>query len=760
MKKFLIFLFLIMMTLSSYPITIEKITSIDNPTQVIDYNVYVGSILQYENRLIVRNRFSYDDLEILFDGQLKRLGLIETHSQSGSSIMDEKKYYHITGHKNIPFRREVNIFDLSSSSMKYLTSFDISPFTSHSSVFFTEEHIVYLDYGYQRAVLINKNTLNEDIYIDGLFGYLVVKIGSNIVIYKVIDEIHTLHFYEILDEKNLYLIELSTLTIHNVPEGIIDMRILNDFLVISHWHGAMVVDINDFSAPFILHELWLPYGVYDAIFYDNMFFTVYNTVIFQASFNIHRLNDSGNFTLVLSEEIFNASIQSLHLQGQYLYVNAGFNLKVYDIYDNFNVVSEYGQDHEIHYIAHSQNSMYHIANTFNSDIYDIYSVLDDRFICRVILEPSYLYNTVFMAINNNNLYVHRSRNGQPTLDIYQIIDETAILKNRISSIYTNELYFYLTETQVFFYYYPYEVGVYDIEGFDIVFNRSMQGRSALYSPNGNVAGNHLLMQREDELFIYDFNDLSSILHTFPFNAPNVGYSYHDDNTFIVANYSFTNPTPATVFYYDISDGSINSIHRFSPDERVRTFNGVITVNQGEDSKASDYYSIINGGLVKIGEMSYERQVRETYFFPEMKKMVQVARSGIWVYDIEFDEYLSDFEPVISPLNTELLGNFPNPFNPETTIEFIIRNSEFGVRSYAPPMKNEWGGEGWERVTIDIFNIRGQKVRSLLDGLFESGSHSVVWDGRDDSGRELGSGVYLYRMVAGEETSVRKMVLLK
>jgi flagellar hook assembly protein FlgD len=93
-----------------------------------------------------------------------------------------------------------------------------------------------------------------------------------------------------------------------------------------------------------------------------------------------------------------------------------------------------------------------------------------------------------------------------------------------------------------------------------------------------------------------------------------------------------------------------------------------------------------------------------------------------------------------------LCNFPNPFNPETRIEFGIRNSEFGN---VP-------------VLMEIYNIRGQLVRTLLDGSreFGDGVHSVVWDGRDDDGMQVSSGVYLYRMTAGEYQSVRRMLLVK
>jgi flagellar hook assembly protein FlgD len=64
------------------------------------------------------------------------------------------------------------------------------------------------------------------------------------------------------------------------------------------------------------------------------------------------------------------------------------------------------------------------------------------------------------------------------------------------------------------------------------------------------------------------------------------------------------------------------------------------------------------------------------------------------------------------------------------------------------------------VRIDIFNIRGQLVRTLVNGEFAPGEHSVVWNGTDCSGQSVGSGVYFYRMTVGEHVETNKMILMK
>jgi len=89
------------------------------------------------------------------------------------------------------------------------------------------------------------------------------------------------------------------------------------------------------------------------------------------------------------------------------------------------------------------------------------------------------------------------------------------------------------------------------------------------------------------------------------------------------------------------------------------------------------------------------------------------------------------------------SNFPNPFNPYTTINFVVARHALPVQ-------------------LHIYNVRGQRIRTLLDGSteFGAGSHDIVWNGRDDNGRNMSSGVYLYRIQAGDDVAVRRMLLMK
>ena len=66
----------------------------------------------------------------------------------------------------------------------------------------------------------------------------------------------------------------------------------------------------------------------------------------------------------------------------------------------------------------------------------------------------------------------------------------------------------------------------------------------------------------------------------------------------------------------------------------------------------------------------------------------------------------------------------------------------------------------ERITLKVYDLRGRLVRTLVEGIRGAGTYTVYWDGTDEVGRKVSSGVYLYRMQTGEFVQTRKMVILK
>ena len=108
------------------------------------------------------------------------------------------------------------------------------------------------------------------------------------------------------------------------------------------------------------------------------------------------------------------------------------------------------------------------------------------------------------------------------------------------------------------------------------------------------------------------------------------------------------------------------------------------------------------------------------------------------WQIVSDYVLSEEDILIN--STQLYSNIPNPFNPLTTISYQV--SEPCI------------------VVLEIYNIKGQKIKTLLNEIKEIGFYDVEWNGKDDNNQSVSSGLYLYRMKTKNYSEMKKMLMLK
>jgi len=116
--------------------------------------------------------------------------------------------------------------------------------------------------------------------------------------------------------------------------------------------------------------------------------------------------------------------------------------------------------------------------------------------------------------------------------------------------------------------------------------------------------------------------------------------------------------------------------------------------------------------------------------------------GMWgsIYKWQPELSVDDISQSIVPTEYKLFQNYPNPFNPDTEIRYQLPEAT--------------------HVKLEIYNLLGQKIRTLIDGQKPTGSHTIRWDGRDETGAAVSSGVYLYLLTAGRFCETRKMVVLR
>ncbi|HOH47449.1 MAG TPA: FlgD immunoglobulin-like domain containing protein, partial [Candidatus Cloacimonadota bacterium] len=153
---------------------------------------------------------------------------------------------------------------------------------------------------------------------------------------------------------------------------------------------------------------------------------------------------------------------------------------------------------------------------------------------------------------------------------------------------------------------------------------------------------------------------------------------------------------------------------------------------------SNYNYSLAPGESKIFSLSYDAteptQINETIVITsnDLSNPVQTIAISLQVVDND--------DPSANPVITKLVGNYPNPFNPETSIRFSLKEAG--------------------NVSLRIYNLRGQLVRTLVNGSYQSGNHTVVWNGRDNNGNSVSSGVYMYRMESPGYNKTMRMMLVK
>jgi len=96
---------------------------------------------------------------------------------------------------------------------------------------------------------------------------------------------------------------------------------------------------------------------------------------------------------------------------------------------------------------------------------------------------------------------------------------------------------------------------------------------------------------------------------------------------------------------------------------------------------------------------------------------------------------------IPEINTALISAYPNPFTNSTSISLIM-------------------GKEKSPIQLNIYNLRGQKVKTLFDGTLDSGNHNLIWDATDDNGRKVASGIYYCKLHSAGKNQLLKLLLLK
>ncbi|MCD4828213.1 MAG: T9SS type A sorting domain-containing protein [Candidatus Cloacimonetes bacterium] len=207
----------------------------------------------------------------------------------------------------------------------------------------------------------------------------------------------------------------------------------------------------------------------------------------------------------------------------------------------------------------------------------------------------------------------------------------------------------------------------------------------------------------------------------------------DSTAYEISNVSYE---PCTIeMDYSLVRGGIDGI--FTPNHELIWGDGNINLDPMLQGPREYFYPLDGSPLINAGipdTTGLGLPVHDIFH----RARVWDGRVDIGCHEFGSVGVTPEDEP-IPPLGLAL-HNFPNPFNPSTTIRCAL-----------PQDGN---------VSVRVYNARGQLVRTLVDGDMPAGYHDIVWDGRDNHGSAVGSGVYLCRMQAGSATLTHKLLMLK
>lgn len=210
---------------------------------------------------------------------------------------------------------------------------------------------------------------------------------------------------------------------------------------------------------------------------------------------------------------------------------------------------------------------------------------------------------------------------------------------------------------------------------------------------------------------------------------------------------------AAVFYTPVEEiefnnvaaGTVHSASFVIRNLGNATMSGMISVPAGfvlssnGGTLPNDYNYTVEAGANRLFTLSYTVPTPAVNYDGVIMISSNDANNPAIMINIHVTAQVPNDDPN-APFVTALQGNFPNPFNPETAIRFSTK--EAGL------------------VKVTIYNIKGQVVRNLVNGNLPSGSHRVIWNGKDDNNRSVSSGIYMYRMDANGYTKTLKMMLMK
>ncbi len=263
----------------------------------------------------------------------------------------------------------------------------------------------------------------------------------------------------------------------------------------------------------------------------------------------------------------------------------------------------------------------------------------------------------------------------------------------------------------------------------------------------------LATQAEATTFPQDLD--VSFARTFPAGYINTGYSapvratFYSGESSTLDGFYYSEQFPdwieVTPIRVSLNGSPIPFTYEFSDDDGVLPDHHSHRWILDDPENPDEPFSIQYGDLLAIdytirSERTAASQANADGWFASLDNADAEAVTG-WDDDSPIIRFLSATDSAALPAGARLVSAYPNPFNPSTTLR--IEN------------------DASRRIRLEVVDVSGRHLRLLADRVFADGSHELTWDGRDDSGRPLPTGLYFARLIGkGNDPQTEKLLLLK
>jgi len=724
---------------------INEISNFEYSHKVIDQDTYWGSVIKYEERLFLNNQYKIEELQILEDGTVELISMYETkRNVITSDFIDENRYYSIR--QNELGSHRLLIFDISFSPMSLLSEIEL-PYNGPVNIShtITDNYIYFTDYQIEGSHRFNKETMQIDGFLTGLYGQLTSFQGKPIIVFGYYQDGNLIDvsfrvYNELQDDidnfdYNDFLCEYFL----GEPNAICSILIKDNKLFLL---GRIVLYVYDLSD---MENIELIAYIDDSnINYDDEYrgVDIFEDIIYtstsQGYIKIYEINDDEvintvNFANTIA---YYAYENNLVFSYPYIYYTIGTMLEILNVSDINNPIQFYGYSNLRSAVSITKDDYYVAVYNVQSGTVDFYSAFtEDSYMFSIeeeLFNNPLNFECDFCLKNDILFFYHKTiESDYYVIDVYQINDNILEYLYQIQTNNVNYSSLRIKNNMLFVNYnYNNEIQVYNIDD-ELEYITSFPG---LIIGDDGFISDYLIYKNNNNLYFRELNNIEEIVHYIQIPSSESDYPTLINNDYVSFLDTDTLLDRFSVYNFDLFN-ELMSLADTYYGKGLNTFKGFLTDNcQNQDY--SIYYNIYNGEIYEIGQKYEQRYVDRTYIYPELHKMVQYAYSGIHVYDIEYTVSSSD-QVVEYERDTYV---YPNPVN----------GGDVNFKTSIADKDTE----------ISIYNIKGQLVKTSKAFQKKDNESIFTWDKRNNQNQSVASGVYFYKIKTDDKVKTGKFLIMK